>query len=987
MANLKKKLLLIAFLIFLFWLLRPLFSRGISGWQFVTEARIISHPVFDQENLYFGNEAGYVYALNKKTGREIWRFRANDGVRDQVAVGSDSLYLVAFDSRVYALDKKTGQEIWRFVIPDLSYPDTAPVISGDFLFLGTRSEVLYALDRMTGEEIWRFDTSGVDFKQTILPKSPFKQGWFIVDEKNIYLNKNSRKTFLVIDKVSGKERWRFDSFVSPLKRVLIGEGLVVFKDARSRIYAFDKEDGDLKWQFQFDESGVDGSRMVLKNNLFYHLSSEGRLLVLEAQTGKQRWEYQTAGKPDTKKVLVNESKVYFTEVNMAQEGALLVLNSETGEEVWRFDSKEPIAFHSAVDRGTVYVVSGDLYALKSEDGGKIWQTGFVGQAKHVLVSKERVYLLLTDILEKMASVWLIDRQSGERKWAFDSGQFDLETPKENEGDFYILAEDGRAVVALLKEGGDKFLKRVVPKQPRAFFPFEKRDIEVVAKREVEKNEVDEMTIKHRAEGIKDPWKNVKVKAIFKNESGQTWEVKGFYYAENVWRLRFRPPLAGEWTWELTFRTPAMRRIKKGKLTVRQSQRQGFLETDAADSYRFVLGDKLFSPLGIQTCLKDLDYDGNPLNQLFLGVSKSPRQGKTEKTVDLEAYLRAYGSRGAGFNIFRWSVDNCSFKLWQEISPSGNRYFLREGFWGDHLVRKLEDEGFRIWMTVFGFEPPFSDSIDKKNHQVAIKNYLDYVVARYGAYVDIWELSNEALVSQEWIEFCASYLREIDPYNHPLAVSWERPDLPEVQVSSPHWYESGEVLFSDARMANKIKGAQKWGKPVVFSEVGNADHNWDRDSALRMRARAWASFFEGAGLIFWDTSKNLFQNKSGNLYLGPIEKGYVRALADFKEGLGAGWRKEKISLVGQGVRGYALASKEAFLAYFYHFENHDRSEIASFEIIFQKPGFLQWINPQTGKVIKEAKIQAGKQFLETPPFRIDLALKISFKNDKEKDEGH
>ena len=34
------------------------------------------------------------------------------------------------------------------------------------------------------------------------------------------------------------------------------------------------------------------------------------------------------------------------------------------------------------------------------------------------------------------------------------------------------------------------------------------------------------------------------------------------------------------------------------------------------------------------------------------------------------------------------------------------------------------------------------------------------------------------------------------------------------------------------------------KPVVLTETGNAGHNWDPVSHLRMRIRSWVAFFKG-----------------------------------------------------------------------------------------------------------------------------------------------
>jgi hypothetical protein len=66
-------------------------------------------------------------------------------------------------------------------------------------------------------------------------------------------------------------------------------------------------------------------------------------------------------------------------------------------------------------------------------------------------------------------------------------------------------------------------------------------------------------------------------------------------------------------------------------------------------------------------------------------------------------------------------------------------------------------------------------------------YLKYSVARWGAYVDFWELLNEQSADQRWIQMMADYVHSIDPYHRPVTTSWEQPELSSLDFNSPHWY--------------------------------------------------------------------------------------------------------------------------------------------------------------------------------------------------------
>jgi len=50
------------------------------------------------------------------------------------------------------------------------------------------------------------------------------------------------------------------------------------------------------------------------------------------------------------------------------------------------------------------------------------------------------------------------------------------------------------------------------------------------------------------------------------------------------------------------------------------------------------------------------------------------------------------------------------------------------------------------------------------------------VDRWGAFVDFWELLNEQKAATDWYQVVIPYLKSIDPYDKPIATSWQRPEL-------------------------------------------------------------------------------------------------------------------------------------------------------------------------------------------------------------------
>src|SRR5262249_5705014 len=191
---------------------------------------------------------------------------------------------------------------------------------------------------------------------------------------------------------------------------------------------------------------------------------------------------------------------------------------------------------------------------------------------------------------------------------------------------------------------------------------------------------------------------------------------------------------------------------------------------------------------------------------------------------------------------------------------------------------------RIFMTLFGNSyAPFG--FDPSTDQLeAVERYAKYIVDRYGAYVDYWELLNEADASDLWIDEVANYIRRVDPYGHRISVSWER-NLSSIDIDAPHWYDSESEFDSDSLTASEAADWKSWGKPVIVGEQGNFYINWDSSSAARMAIRSWTAFFNEIALVFWDLED--FKDRVGGAeYIGPEERSYIRHLQDFTNGIPA-----------------------------------------------------------------------------------------------------
>ncbi|PHZ85178.1 PQQ-dependent dehydrogenase, methanol/ethanol family [Paremcibacter congregatus] len=161
------------------------------AWQYDTDTHrgLEATPIFVDGVLYVTGNWGIVYAIDGKTGQEIWTFDPEvpgrwarnaccDVVSRGLSVWKGKVYAASLDGRLFALNATNGAVIWQTdTFVDRSRPYTitgAPRIAGKNVVIGNGGAeygvrgYVSAFDLDTGKLAWRFYTVPGD------PKKPFE---------------------------------------------------------------------------------------------------------------------------------------------------------------------------------------------------------------------------------------------------------------------------------------------------------------------------------------------------------------------------------------------------------------------------------------------------------------------------------------------------------------------------------------------------------------------------------------------------------------------------------------------------------------------------------------------------------------------------------------------------------------------------------------------------------------------------------------------
>ncbi len=568
-------------------------------------------------------------------------------------------------------------------------------------------------------------------------------------------------------------------------------------------------------------------------------------------------------------------------------------------------------------------------------------------------------------------------------------------------------------------------------------------------------QVFELTFQHEGQ-YHDPTWDVTIDVTFTAPNGKKATVGGFFYGSSkpqkpivkgsgakrneptlwpcdpadLWKARFAPAELGRWTFAYEFRNARGERATGGgsfEVVRGRVPPKGFVRISPDNPFRFVFDDGTpYVPIGFQDGIFDGNHNGSAMDSMAMeGPFRTDHLDKRPVTPPGAMFVRGpsmnpqnadvkFGRASrAGFNLWRFSPNNFSIKVF--ASPEDeNHATLDHVRWEqarmvDEMLQMTRKYGMRNFYGIFGYTPVCNDRPGDAAGMAKVRRALKYSVDRWAAYVDFWEFLNEQKADAAWYAQMVPYLKSIDPYGHPISTSWERPELPGIEINAPHWYGNEDERSSDQVTVGHVTSQKRHGKPVVYGEQGNSRGRedlsgrgiggvWDPGSARRMRVRSWTALFHEAAFIFWETS----YAKDGhfmNLWIGPEERQYVRVLQDFASRLDRGVKMTTIALEGpqaDETRAYGLRSDQCAAVYLHHHAcaecrkaqhegrhahhdwSHDRGAVRDLRVRVEvpKPSKAHWYSPSDGRILASFDAPAGPQWATAPPFTVDLALVVT-----------
>jgi len=202
--------------------------------------------------------------------------------------GTDVQYLVA-------LDKRTGKTVWKTERPSAVYEPLAPIgkkayitpiivnVKGQDLLISNGSAVCCAYNPETGEEIWRF-VEGED-STIAMPLAEngivyFYPGFVSTADGDKYAELIALNPEGKGDITKTNVLWKFKSPILQLLTPLIKDGLIYTIDTRNVLYCLDTQSGAEVYSRKLKQKY--NSSPVYANGNIYFISVKGETMILKA---------------------------------------------------------------------------------------------------------------------------------------------------------------------------------------------------------------------------------------------------------------------------------------------------------------------------------------------------------------------------------------------------------------------------------------------------------------------------------------------------------------------------------------------------------------------------------------------------------------------------------------------------------------------------------------------------------------------------------
>jgi outer membrane protein assembly factor BamB len=249
------------------WFFDGIVGMGIAG-------GVLATPAVTTDGACFGSGGGTLVCLDLQSGKARWEIKGSAPIVVSPVIAGEQVFFAGEDGRISALELETGRKRWTFQTGDAIR--ATPGIEGGYLIVASWDGYIYAMN-MEGTLVWKFEVSSA--RPTALA---------IASEHVVFFDANSGDVRAVsfskqVDTWRIEEVWRFATGQRNTVRPVLAPGLVCFANPdKGLVTCVDITTGVPKWTATLGNSPltpvVEGQHLVVANRV-------GQISIFDLRTG------------------------------------------------------------------------------------------------------------------------------------------------------------------------------------------------------------------------------------------------------------------------------------------------------------------------------------------------------------------------------------------------------------------------------------------------------------------------------------------------------------------------------------------------------------------------------------------------------------------------------------------------------------------------------------------------------------------------------
>lgn len=250
----------------------------------------------DAERLYALTGFGSVFALDRSSGKILWRKDLNIPLRTAPTVDQNKLFVQTIDNQLFCLDTSDGSEVWVY---NISAEETvlaggaAPAYdaSKQIVVAAFSNGEIQAFNAQIGYPLWSNNLISTGSFTSVLPINAVKASP-VIDSNVVYAIGNNNQ-MIAANLETGEIIWQKQ--IGGTSTPLVDKEAVFLVSNNMELTAMDKANGNILWQQPLlsnletkERRELYVSAPLLINSELLLVTSSGLVLTFDPKTGKQK---------------------------------------------------------------------------------------------------------------------------------------------------------------------------------------------------------------------------------------------------------------------------------------------------------------------------------------------------------------------------------------------------------------------------------------------------------------------------------------------------------------------------------------------------------------------------------------------------------------------------------------------------------------------------------------------------------------------------